>query len=193
MTELVEHTYADDLESLFYVFIFICIEYQGPLGMKRTLSGSTSWLPREWSASTFKECCQTKTLFFRQLADGKRLDSQIHPYFQDLIPLARDWYLLMRSNDEDPVRFDDVIDILDKHYNNLPKDEPSPELLFAKASLKRKQPTLDADDDLGGARDAGELPRGATQRRLLAATAKNMTSKPVPLAKRGKTIGTTTT
>jgi len=91
------------------------------------------------------------------------------------------------------VRFDDVIDILDKHYNNLPKDEPSPELLFAKASLKRKQPTLDADDDLGGARDAGELPRGATQRRLLAVTAKNMTSKPVPLAKRVKTIGTTTT
>ena len=116
-----------------------------------------------------------KSLFFHDLEDGERLDSQIHPYFQDLIPLAKEWYLLMRSNyDPDPVHFDDMILMLDKHYNNLPKDEPSPELLFTKMSLKRKQPTLDVDD-LGGARDVGELPCGATQRRLLVVT--------VPLAK----------
>jgi len=154
-TKMIEHTYADDLESLFYVFAFICIEYQGPLGMERApstiTSGSTSWLPLEWSASTFKECVQAKTLFFCYSRELDRLEKQIHPYFQDLIPLAKEWYNLMKFNDQHPVRFDDVILMLDKHYNNLPKDEPSPELLLAKQASSENDlgPTLDMDD-LGG-------------------------------------------
>ncbi|KAG1846444.1 hypothetical protein F4604DRAFT_1936431 [Suillus subluteus] len=34
---LIKHDYKDDLESMFYVFVWTCIEYMGPLGMKHVL------------------------------------------------------------------------------------------------------------------------------------------------------------
>ncbi|KAG1880183.1 hypothetical protein F4604DRAFT_1922866 [Suillus subluteus] len=49
---LILHHYHNDLESLFYVFVFICIEFRGPLGVRRDLSAhrSQDWLPHLWAA-----------------------------------------------------------------------------------------------------------------------------------------------
>ncbi|KAG1765881.1 hypothetical protein EV702DRAFT_1204407 [Suillus placidus] len=38
---LIKHDYKDDLESMFYVFVWTCIEYRGPLGMKCVLPKRT--------------------------------------------------------------------------------------------------------------------------------------------------------
>ncbi|KAG2091185.1 uncharacterized protein F5147DRAFT_657969 [Suillus discolor] len=42
---MVTHVYQDDLESMFYVFIWVCIEFRGPLSMKHIAA-----LPKEDSA-----------------------------------------------------------------------------------------------------------------------------------------------
>ena len=39
----VEHTHADDIESLFYVFVWIIIQYDSPFGHKRL--GFTTGIP----------------------------------------------------------------------------------------------------------------------------------------------------
>jgi hypothetical protein len=190
---LIKHTFSDDLESLFYVFAWICIEFRGPLGMKRVLKSRgnrTEWLPRAWSANSYAECDQAKTGFFFHSEDLEKLEKQIHPYFKNLIPLAKEWYGLMRNNgNPDSVPFDAVLEMLNRHLAELPKDEPSPELLFAKTILKRKRPTGDAPDS-AGAVDPGvtRLPNDTTGH--MGPAVGNMTMEaavPIRPSKRNKT------
>ncbi|KAG0700887.1 hypothetical protein DFH29DRAFT_1000690 [Suillus ampliporus] len=108
--------------------------------MRRALKSrgrGSKWLPHAWSTNSYAECDQAKTGFFYHLEDMQKLETQIHPYFKNLIPLAKEWYGLMRNNDNpDSVPFDAVLNMLDQHHAELPKDEPSPELLFARTILK---------------------------------------------------------
>lgn len=132
---LIKHDYKDDLESMFYVFIWTCIEYRGPLGMKRVLPKRTpgdklNWITREWSGCTYEQCSAAKTRFFHHSDHyTKQLEKQFDPYFRDLLPLALEWYNLVK--DPASVRFDNVIAMLEKHLANLPRNEPSPGLLVS--------------------------------------------------------------
>jgi hypothetical protein len=56
-----------------------------------------------------------------------------------------------------------VLEMLNRHLAELPKDKPSPELLFAKTILKWKWPTGDASNS-AGAVDPGvtRLPNDTT-------------------------------
>ncbi|KAG0694252.1 hypothetical protein DFH29DRAFT_1006511 [Suillus ampliporus] len=131
---LIMHGYQDDLESIFYVFIWICIGYRGPLGVKRILENRSDWqwLLHLWSANSFKEGSNEKTMFFFHPHVDK-LREQFHPYFHDLLPLAVEWYELIRGKGPSQVMmFKEIIDLLNKHLDILPKDEPSPELLFTR-------------------------------------------------------------
>ncbi|KAG2086080.1 uncharacterized protein F5147DRAFT_588701, partial [Suillus discolor] len=95
---LILHHYHDDLESLFYVFMCICIEYRGPLGIKRDLSADRhqDWLPHQWAVNTLKEASDVKTSFFFH-PNVHKLQQQFHPYFASLLPLAKQWYDLIRN------------------------------------------------------------------------------------------------
>ncbi|KAG1733314.1 hypothetical protein EDB19DRAFT_2001984 [Suillus lakei] len=151
---LILHHYHDDLKSLFYVFVCICIEYRGPLGVKRDLSADRSqeWLPHLWSADTFKAGSDVKTSFFFH-PNTDKLKKQFHPYFDTLIPLVTQWYDLIRNKGpSSAVTFREVLDLLAMHLAELLKDEPSPELLFAKKFIaalpkKRHASDLEGDDD----------------------------------------------
>ncbi|KAG2153068.1 uncharacterized protein EDB93DRAFT_1102815 [Suillus bovinus] len=132
---LIKHCYQDDLESMFYVFIWILIEFRGPLGMKRILNKSHNWILQEWSALKFKTCCDSKTSFFWHDEHYiKELTEQIHPYFKSLIPVVLDWYKLMKNPKN--VHFDDVLAVLNNHLADLPINKPSPELLVSRWLLK---------------------------------------------------------
>ncbi|KAG1887912.1 uncharacterized protein F5891DRAFT_1199481 [Suillus fuscotomentosus] len=163
---LIMHGCQDDLESVFYVFIWICIGYRGPLGVKRVLGprkpSEGDWLLRLWSTDSFKENGNEKTSFFFHL-HAHKFREQFHSYFHDLLPLAEEWYELIRSKGPShSVTFKEVIDLLTKHLNILPKDEPSPELLFARKVIdalpgglpdalpggKRKEVSEAVDNDL---------------------------------------------
>jgi hypothetical protein len=95
---LIKHCYQDVLKSMFYVFIWICIKFRGPLGMKCVLDKSHAWIPHEWSASKFKMCCNSKTSFFWHNEHYvKELTEQVHPCFKNLIPVMLEWYNLMKT------------------------------------------------------------------------------------------------
>ncbi|KAG2133726.1 hypothetical protein DEU56DRAFT_913842 [Suillus clintonianus] len=134
---MITHVYNDDLESMFYVFIWVCIEFRGPLGMKRVLpttlphsNQKVKWITGEWSASTYQKCGDSKTRFFHQSDHyTMELAKQFDPYFKSLLPLALAWYELVKNPKQ--LVFDDVINLLDKHIAALPSED-SPELLVSK-------------------------------------------------------------
>ncbi|KAG2157190.1 hypothetical protein DEU56DRAFT_905854 [Suillus clintonianus] len=132
---LIIYRYEDDLESVFYVFIWICIGYRGPLGVKRVLDKSHDWLLHKWSATTFKACNDEKTMFFYH-SHAHKFKEQFHPYFKNLILLAVEWYKLIRNKGpSNTITLQEILDFLDNHLTRLPQ-ELSPKLLFARKVLK---------------------------------------------------------
>ncbi|KAG2149237.1 hypothetical protein DEU56DRAFT_908936 [Suillus clintonianus] len=124
------------LESVFYIFIWICIGYRGPLGVKCVLDKSDDWLLHKWSATTFKACNNEKTTFFYH-SHGHKFEEQFHPYFKNLVPLVVEWYELIRNKGlSNAITFQEILDLLDNHLARL-LQELSPELLFARKVLKR--------------------------------------------------------
>ncbi|KAG1843582.1 hypothetical protein DFJ58DRAFT_731528 [Suillus subalutaceus] len=123
---MITHVYNDNLESMFYIFIWVCIEFRGPLSMKRVLPVTLpqysmqciKWITREWSASTYQKYHYTM-----------ELAKQFDPYFKSLLPLALEWYELIKEPKW--LLFNNVIDLLDRHITTLLKED-SPELLVSK-------------------------------------------------------------
>ncbi|KAG1855878.1 hypothetical protein C8R48DRAFT_776246 [Suillus tomentosus] len=127
---MVTHVYQDDLESMFYIFILVCIKFRGPLGMKHVLPTilpqyslqRIKWIMQEWSASTYQKCGDSKTQFFHQSEHyTKELSRQFDPYFKSLLPLALEWYDLIKNPDR--LLFNNVIDLLGRHIAALLKED----------------------------------------------------------------------
>ncbi|KAG0692147.1 hypothetical protein DFH29DRAFT_882976 [Suillus ampliporus] len=86
----VSQSFADDLESLFYVFTYVCIKYSGPNDEERQEPVPDS-LPDSWSTLDLEVCKLRKVYFFAVSLEEARLEKQFHPYFEKLVPLAKEW------------------------------------------------------------------------------------------------------
>lgn len=172
--EGVAHFYRDDLESLFYVFAWVCIVFKGPAGTRRHLDpivhrpmGSTDWLPEEWQGSQLDaaRCAKDKSYFFSEHSQKLRLREQFDPYFKDLVPLAEEWYDLLRKKRSDrkdaefhntrteELRFDEVVTLLETHLARLSDDERGPQFVVSRLELHESLDKLnksfkDLDDEL---------------------------------------------
>ncbi|KAG0705571.1 hypothetical protein DFH29DRAFT_872920 [Suillus ampliporus] len=138
--------FTDDLKSLFYVFLWICIMFSGPLGNKRQWKLGERCIPYEWNRQSLHLCQSSKVMFFTRSMDGL---SQFDPYFHDLLPLTQEWTDLLKFNfaetdadskvrRHDPMKFEDVIEILDKHLALLPDNEPSPGHVLRKRGVEEQ-------------------------------------------------------
>ncbi|KAI6006705.1 hypothetical protein F5J12DRAFT_782940 [Pisolithus orientalis] len=113
----IHHTFADDIESLFYVFIWILILYDGPLGHKHQDS--------EKVAKDLEIARCTKFTFLNDPSES-RLDSEVLQYFQDLIPLANEWCILLGQSllSRTAVQFSDIISLFDRFLASMPYEKP---------------------------------------------------------------------
>ncbi|KAG1810512.1 hypothetical protein EV424DRAFT_1328131 [Suillus variegatus] len=127
-----KHTYHNDLESVFYVFAWICIMFKGPHGQERRLEDvmdrdpkkADVWLPQQWHGPPEKarEIARTKYFFFSR---GRScIAEQFDPYFKDLIPLAEEWAEIIKQKDM-KMEFNDISSLLDRHLAKLPDNEAS--------------------------------------------------------------------
>lgn len=127
-----KHTYHNDLESVFYVFAWICIMYKGPHGQERRLEDvmdrdpkkADIWLPQQWHGPPEKarDISHAKYYFFSR---GRScIAEQFDPYFKDLVPLAEQWAEMIKKK-EMKMEFDDISSLLDKHLAKLPDNEAS--------------------------------------------------------------------
>lgn len=96
-----EHTYADNIESLFYIFIWIIIQYNGPFGCKCQLNVNGSMLLDCWSRlgeSEVAGAVDTKTAFLISHACEDNLRKEISPYFKDLFNSTMNWQKEVAKN-----------------------------------------------------------------------------------------------
>ncbi|KAI6030964.1 hypothetical protein F5J12DRAFT_779972 [Pisolithus orientalis] len=124
----IHHTFADDIESLFYIFIWILILYDGPLGHKCQAISHEKTLLGLWSekaAEDLKIARCAKFTFLNDLSE-LRLDSEVSQYFQDLIPLANEWSILLGQSllSGTAVQFSDIISLFDCFLASMPYEKP---------------------------------------------------------------------
>jgi len=126
---MIRHTYADNIESLFYIFIWILVLYDGPLGHKHEGIGHENTLLSFWSEEASKNLETAKfTKFTFLVSKRSNLNTQIAPYFADLLPLAESWHALLGQyvHKEASVPFDEVLQILDDFLSKMPDSEKPP-------------------------------------------------------------------
>ncbi|KAI6139398.1 hypothetical protein BKA82DRAFT_141488, partial [Pisolithus tinctorius] len=130
----IHHTFADDIESLFYIFIWILILYDGPLGHKHQDISHEKTLLGLWSEKVAKDLEISRCTKFTFLNDPSesRLDSEVSQYFQDLIPLANEWHILLGQSllSGTAVQFSDIISLFDHFLASMPYKKP-PEMMNA--------------------------------------------------------------
>ncbi|KAG1816745.1 uncharacterized protein BJ212DRAFT_1480604 [Suillus subaureus] len=114
--------YSDDLESLFFIFTWVCIKFCSPNGMVRQERMPNSLLDR-WTSLDLALCAVFKITFFANPLDEQHLINKFHPYFKPLIPLAKDWCAALKDNMVNPVTFDAILHILNSHLEELSNDE----------------------------------------------------------------------
>ncbi|KAG1801239.1 uncharacterized protein BJ212DRAFT_1487697 [Suillus subaureus] len=104
----IEQGYIDDLESVLWVFLWVLLNYSGPLGMEW---GKKGLMTDGWINPDTTTCIRAKYVLY---CLGKAtLLSQIHPYFKDLMTLMDTWLEMMQHNDKEPVSCDTVLELLD--------------------------------------------------------------------------------
>ena len=137
----VEHTHVDDIESLFYVFVWIIIQYDGPFGHKRQLNVNDSALLDHWSGlgeAGVAGAADAKMAFLISHACRDDLREQISLYFKDLFNLAMDWWKAVAKNlnKDQAVTFSDVLPIFDAFLANMPCNDKPPEMMTILRDLK---------------------------------------------------------
>ncbi|KAG0698459.1 hypothetical protein DFH29DRAFT_1002833 [Suillus ampliporus] len=136
--------YSDDLESLFFIFAWVCIKFHGPNGAVREEHMSNSLLDR-WTSLDLASCAAFKVTFFANPLDEEHLINEFHPYFKPLIPLAKDWCTALKDNMVHPVTFNAILHVLNSHLDQLSNDE---ELQSTVTMLKKSAAILNMSNSL---------------------------------------------
>jgi len=122
---MVNHTYAD-VESLFYIFIWILVLYDGPLGCEHEGIRHENTLLSFWSEEASKNLETAKFAKFTFLVSKRsNLHTQISLYFTDLLPLAESWRTLLGHyvHKEVPMPFEEVFKVFDDFLAKMPDSE----------------------------------------------------------------------
>ncbi|KAG2131569.1 hypothetical protein BD769DRAFT_1666601 [Suillus cothurnatus] len=153
----IKHTYHDDLESMFYVFAWICIMFKGPMGEERCLEDVMDrdpekmemWLPERWHGTPGEVTQKAEAKHYFFLGDSMKscIGEQFAPYFKKLVPLAEEWYDLMGAK-KMKVEFDEVVSLFNKHINDLSDEENDSEELSKKAKRLGDGKEEENDDTL---------------------------------------------
>ena len=145
----VHHTFANDIKSLFYTFIWIIIRYNGPLGREHPDSTTFTYdrsVLLAWTEQALDDLGHALDSKIAFLVDPKALllRCEISPYFADLFDLADNWRKLHGKAyyTDGNIEFDEVAAILDKFITTMPDDEKSPEFETAALQLQEDSVTV---------------------------------------------------
>lgn len=106
----ITHEVADDLESFFYVFAWICVLYDGPNNSLATpLAEDNTSIIHGWAEAALEKggltnALNAKNSFVHALQANQTINNQFTPYFQNMKPLAREWRTLVKEEDDRRVR-----------------------------------------------------------------------------------------
>ena len=154
----VVHGSEHDLESLFYVLIWICTNQAGPNGLPRTDLQFDKDIPvLNWidPARSYRQVAQEKV---GQCAVSKIFESDIlsfyHGYFEDLKECSRQLRVLFFNNMEKKATHDEMLVIFQDSLANLPEEpvvvtpiDEHPALFFQPITTKSTPTSLKSVDE----------------------------------------------
>ena len=131
-TNLVTHTHANDVESLFHVLLWIIIMYSGPLGCEhqdidpqKTILGH--WINNDNPSTALVIACDAKTSFLVIEKHNMDFHEQVSPYFHDLLPLTDEWRTMIAKNIhpsiQNHVTFQDILPIFNRFLTQMPNEK----------------------------------------------------------------------
>jgi hypothetical protein len=140
----IRHLPRFDLESLFYVLIYLCINLKGPENRVRPtedMANFHSFPMAEW----FKAESSFRRLGRAKLAQLQTFDVSIvpyiSPYFHELIPCIMEFYTVLCPGGDSrnsQITHEQVLTIFDKALVSMPESETiSPDILQIPSSLPR--------------------------------------------------------
>ena len=139
----VRHTYADDIESLFYAFVWIIIRYNGPLGRERPDSTTFTYdrsILSAWTEQALDNlgCALDLKIAFLVDPTASLLRHEISPYFVDLFDLADNWRRLHGKAYymDVSVGFNEVAAVLDEFIATMPDDKKSKPLPYSSRRIR---------------------------------------------------------
>ncbi|KAF8344955.1 hypothetical protein F5887DRAFT_236522 [Amanita rubescens] len=139
-TEHFTHNVIHDMESFFWVLVYICLTRNGPGGKRRTELTSPKPGGRSALYNTIQKvfenvnlsdlALQRQNLVMDLLLFKQDILNHFHPYFGPLEPMMEKWYtLLQRARHHHSIEYDHihihVEAILDEAIMNLQPDDPS--------------------------------------------------------------------
>ncbi|KAI6142015.1 hypothetical protein BKA82DRAFT_4361475 [Pisolithus tinctorius] len=179
----IHHTFADDIESLFYVFIWILILYDGPLGHERQDISHEKTLLGLWSEKVAEDLEIARCAKFTFLNDPSesRLDSEVSQYFQDLIPLANEWHVLLGWSllSGTAVQFSDVISLFDHFLASMPYEKPL-EMTNAFQQIIAQHKALNSSMRLSQENDMDVMSSAIMSSKCLCEEIRSMDNPPIP-------------
>lgn len=140
----IQHEPRFDLESLFYVLIYLCINLKGPENRVRPtedMAKFTSFPVAEWfrAEGSFRHLGRAKLSQLQTFEVS--IVPYISPYFWDLIPCIRKFHKALCPGGDSrnsPITHHQVIDIFEETLNLLPESETlSPDILQIPSSSQR--------------------------------------------------------
>jgi hypothetical protein len=127
---VIQHEPRFDLESLFYVLIYLCINLKGPENRVRPTGDMicfSSFPMAEWFRpdGSFRRLGRAKISQLQTFS--KSIEPFISPYFGDLIPCIKKFHQALcpdgRDSRDSPITHDQVIDIFEETLASLPESE----------------------------------------------------------------------
>jgi len=130
----INHVAADDLESFFYMFMWLCILHNGPDGLNRMWPEDDNFIIHVWGEGAMHPggliiAWNMKSHFI--YSPNSIIDKQFTPYFNNLKPLTNEWKELIKGEDQHrqsgpstPNMHRNVIELLHKYADNLPNFDP---------------------------------------------------------------------
>jgi hypothetical protein len=178
---LVKHTHADDIESVFYVLVWIMIMYNGPLSCERpevyperTILGP--WINGDATAALIA-AGDAKSSFIIMETRRKDFHDQVSPYFRDLLPLVDQLRRVLAKNmitlTTDPVTFQDVLPIFDEFLSQMPAKEKPSEMMRVVQGVRSGYATLPLIPPL-------HSEQNKSSRKRLSQDVRSMDDPPVP-------------
>ncbi|KAI6156796.1 hypothetical protein BKA82DRAFT_148513 [Pisolithus tinctorius] len=179
----IHHTFADNIESLFYVFIWILILYDGPLGHECQDISHEKTLLGLWSEKVAEDLEIARCAKFTFLNDPSesRLDSEVSQYFQDLIPLANKWCVLLGWSllSRTAVQFSDIISLFDHFLASMPYEKP-PEMTNAFQQIITQHKVLNSSMRPSQENDMDVMSLAIMSSKHLCEEVRSMDNPPIP-------------
>lgn len=174
----VVHEVADDLESFFYVFMWICVLHSGPNGAVCTPPENNTSIVQGWGEAAMTtggltHAFNAKCAFVH--APNKIIDEQFTPYFQNLTYLAKEWRALVKVEDDrraglnqaEPLTHQRIINLLHRYADpspSLPQMRPStPQSSRIDPSRLKRSPPSPSSSIALRTLTSSKRPRAATE------------------------------